>query len=132
MDSTGISSGPVGIRLIAILLSYLSVLLGIGIDDDANHAQLLGTLHLQPAEDAAILDQGNLSRQADVCLDQVFKVVVRAKVCIHNGRSHVATGRVSVEGRHATVEPTRAILLKHILLEGSLKRDLRRIAVQFQ
>lgn len=92
LDTARVSCGPFGIDLVPILFSPLTVIARVAINQDSNHAQLLGSLNLETAEDAAVPRDGNLAFKIDSSVDQIFVVLVGAVVDIDERRRNVATG----------------------------------------
>jgi len=127
-----VASRTIWVGLIAVLLGDLAVFLRIRVDDHADHPELLRALHLQPAEDATILDDRDLAGKADVRLDEVLKVLVRPEVGIDILGGDVAARRVAMESRDAVGQTARVVLLENVLLEACLIDDLGRVAVLLQ
>jgi hypothetical protein len=67
LDAAWFPCGAFRVCCIAVLLGDFAIITRVGVHDNTNHAKLLCALDLQPAEDAAILGQGNLAFQVDVC-----------------------------------------------------------------
>jgi hypothetical protein len=110
-----------------MLIRAFTIVARVTVQNASNHAQFLGTLDLEPTEDAAISRDGNLAPEADVGLPQVLKVLVRAVVDVYKRSRDIAVGRIAVERGDPVVKSTGRIILEDILLERSLKLNLPRL-----
>lgn len=124
LDTARLTSRSFGVRSVAVLFSHFTIFTGISEDDDADHPQLLRPLDLEPTEDEAIASNGDLSSKADVGLEQVLEILVRAVVDVDHGCGDVAGGRITVEDGDSLGQTCTRILVEDVLFKSGFKRNL--------
>ena len=126
LNAARLASGSFRILLVAVRLGLRAVGSGIVVEQDSDHAQLLGALDLEAAEDAPVLGDTNLALEGDVRLDEILKVLVGTAVDEDDRGSDVAGGAVAVESRDAVLCAGGRVVLEHVLLEGGLEGHVPR------
>lgn len=124
LDTARLTSRSFGVRSVAVLFRRFTIFTGISEDDNADHPQLLRPLDLEPTEDEAITSNGDLPGKADVGLEQVLKILIRAVVDVDHGCGDVAGGRITVEDGDSVGQTCARILVEDVLFKSGFKRNL--------
>ena len=126
LNAALLASGSFRILLVSVRLGLRAVGSWIVVEQDSDHAQLLGALDLETAEDAPVLGDADLALEGDIRLDEILKVLVGATVDEDDRGRDVAGRAVAVESRDAVLCARGRVVLEHILLEGGLEGHVPR------
>ena len=124
LDAARLARWSIWIRLKSVFLRDATIIARVTVHDNTDHAQVLRALDLEATEDATILDDSNLAFQVDIGFEQIIVVLVRPVVGIDKLCSHVATGRVAVEGRDAVVQAGGGIFFENVFGQRGFEGDV--------
>lgn len=124
LHTARLTSRAIRVFLYALLLCHVSIIARIRVKNDTNGTQLLRSLDLQAAENAAIASNDDFAFQVDAGLYEVLVILVSTVVGVHKLTSGVATGGIPVKSRNSVFKASSWVFVQDVLCQRGLEGNL--------